>query len=147
MIHFFKELFAYNHHFNGELAAIFNEQADKVSEKSRQWFNHILNAHSIWNGRILQEPTSFGVWHMHEVNKLKEIDSSNYSSSIRILDQFDFGSEINYVTSKGDSYTNTVKDILFHIINHSTYHRGQIAGDFRQQGLEPLVSDYIFYKR
>ncbi|QLH28398.1 MAG: hypothetical protein HWD63_02710 [Candidatus Parvibacillus calidus] len=39
-----------------------------------------------------------------------------------------------------------MKDIIFHIINHSTYHRGQIAMEFRQSGLEPLNTDYIFYK-
>jgi uncharacterized damage-inducible protein DinB len=44
-------------------------------------------------------------------------------------------------------FTNTIKDILFHIINHSTNHRGQIAVDFRNNGLEPLVLDYVFYKR
>lgn len=54
---------------------------------------------------------------------------------------------IGYKTSKGDAFQNTVKDILFHIINHSTYHRGQIAANCKEYGIEPLMSDYIFYKR
>lgn len=44
-------------------------------------------------------------------------------------------------------FTNTIGDILFHIVNHSTYHRGQIASDFRESDIEPLNTDYIMFKR
>ena len=37
--------------------------------------------------------------------------------------------------------------MLFHFVNHSTYHRGQIASNLKEHGIEPLVTDYIFYKR
>ena len=49
--------------------------------------------------------------------------------------------------SKGETFSNKIKDILFHIINHSTYHRAQIATDLKQNGIEPINTDYIFYKR
>jgi uncharacterized damage-inducible protein DinB len=147
MIPFFKELFEYNHHFNQKLASVFSEEPDKIPEKSIKWFSHILNAHRVWNSRILPVEDKFGVWQMHEVNELMEIDRTNYIDSLKILDRENMESEIQYLTSKGDPFTNTVRDILFHVINHSTYHRGQIAADFRQHNLEPIVSDYIFYKR
>jgi uncharacterized damage-inducible protein DinB len=147
MIPFFKELFEYNHHFNQQLATVFEANADKIPEKSATWFSHILNAHQVWNSRILLDTNKFGVWEIHHVNELIKIDQDNYVNSIKILDQGSLQTEIKYVTSKGDPFTNTIRDILFHIINHSTYHRGQIAADFRQNGLEPIVTDYIFYKR
>ena len=59
----------------------------------------------------------------------------------------DFEKRIDYENSEGRLFNNTVQDILFHIINHSTHHRGQISTDFRQNGLEPLQLDYVFYKR
>lgn len=40
-----------------------------------------------------------------------------------------------------------IQQILFHIANHFTHHRGQIISDLRQNGIEPRISDYIFYKR
>ncbi|MDO1499494.1 DinB family protein [Winogradskyella maritima] len=54
---------------------------------------------------------------------------------------------MSYESSEGRLFANTVQDILFHIINHSAHHRGQIMMDLRQNGLEPLALDYIFYKR
>jgi uncharacterized damage-inducible protein DinB len=144
---FFKELFGYSHHFNQQLVTIFKEQRTSTPEKSVKLFNHILNAHQIWNSRIMQDQKPFGVWDIHPPEELKEIDHTNYTNSIRILEQPDLNNIIKYTTSKGNSYTNSVQDILFHIINHSTYHRGQIAMEFRQNGVEPLATDYIFYKR
>ena len=147
MITFFKELFEYNHHFNQKLASVFSENAGNVPDKSIKWFSHILNAHRVWNSRILPVEDKFGIWQTHDVVELIGIDRINYIDSIKILDQEKLETEIKYLTSKGDPFTNTIRDILFHVINHSTYHRGQIAADFREQGLEPMVTDYIFYKR
>ncbi|WP_185211767.1 DinB family protein [Sphingobacterium mizutaii] len=35
---------------------------------------------------------------------------------------------------------------MFHIINHSNYHRAQIATELRKQEIEPIQTDYIKYK-
>lgn len=147
MTNFFKELFAYSHHYNQQLVKIFLEQDDKKSEKSVIWFNHILNAHLIWNSRIMGENNTVKPWDMHAADELKEMDRVNHSSSLLILDSIEMYRPVEYGNLKGQRFTNTVRDILFHIINHSTYHRGQIAADFRQHGIEPLVTDYIIYKR
>ncbi len=145
MKEFFKELFEYSHHHNQMLWKVFNEH--QTTEKAVKLFNHILNAHQIWNYRIDPLETVPDVWEIRQMSNLKEIDRSNYEGTLRILDVFDFGKVINYKTSTGSNFSNSTRDILFHIINHSTYHHGQIAMDFRQSGLEPLASDFIFYKR
>jgi uncharacterized damage-inducible protein DinB len=144
---FFKELFEYNNHFNQKLADIFNESPDKTSEKAIKLFNHLLNAHQIWNNRIEPKQTPFGVWELNAVQDLKNIDASNYEQTLFILDNFDLNTPIKYTNSKGETFSNSIQDIYFHVINHSTHHRGQIASEFRQYGLNPLVTDYIFYKR
>ncbi len=144
---FFKELFQYSHYSNQRLYDLFNEHQGKTSEKSFSLFNHILNAHQIWNNRIQDKQITFGTWEVHTLHELKDMDTSNYEQSLQILEKFDVDSMIHYNNTKGEAFVNSVRDILFHVINHSTYHRGQIAADFRQHGLEPLITDYIFYKR
>lgn len=144
---FYRELFEYSHHFNQKLTDVFNDNPDKISKKSVKLFNHVLNAHQIWNNRIDPKQTPFGVWELHDTQDLKTIDKTNYEQTLQILDKFDLNETINYSNSKGQAFSNSIKDILFHVINHSTYHRGQVATEFKQYGLEPLVTDYIFYKR
>lgn len=144
---FFRELFEYNHHFNQELAKLFHENSDKVSERSIQLFSHVLNAHQIWNNRIDPQQPLYKVWDTHPIHRFEMMNATNFEHSQSILDNFEFDVKIDYVTSKGQPFSNDVRGILFHVINHSTYHRGQIATEFRIAGIEPLATDYIFYKR
>jgi uncharacterized damage-inducible protein DinB len=39
-----------------------------------------------------------------------------------------------------------VVDVLYHILNHSNYHRGQIAKDLRDHGLEVPSYNFITFK-
>ena len=55
MTTFFKELFQYSNHFNQLLISKLIENSDKVSEKTNQLQNHIINAHQIWNSRLLNK--------------------------------------------------------------------------------------------
>lgn len=144
---FFKGLFEYNHHYNQQLAALFVKHAATVDEKSLRLFSHILNAHRIWNSRLQQQASEYGVWDEHPVAQLAAIDQSNFDTTISLIDSMDPASTVIYTNTRGQSFSNNMNDILFHAINHSTYHRGQIASAWRAAGLEPLSTDYIFYKR
>ena len=48
--------------------------------------------------------------------------------------------KIIYKNMKGDSYENSVEEILFHLVNHGTYHRGQIITLLRTSGVAQVVS-------
>ena len=139
-------LFAYNHHSNQKVLKLVLEHPEEVSEKTINLVNHILNVHQIWNARILSEP-EFGIWQNHSWEMLWELNTKNHEKSLQILTELDVKAIIKYTTSKGVPYTNTVKDILFHLINHSTYHRAQIATELKNSGIEPENTDYIFYAR
>ncbi|MFX0555870.1 DinB family protein [Maribacter sp. CXY002] len=144
---FFNELFDYNFYCNKKII----DQClvmDTVPNKSQELFSHILNAHHIWNARILGKPSDFNPWETHPINAWGDIHYENQRTSFEIVTNADgFDKRIDYENSEGRLFTNTLQDMLFHIINHSTNHRGQIAVDFRSNQLEPLVFDYVFYKR
>lgn len=144
---FFKVLFEYNHHYNQLLTESFLQKADQIPLKAQALLSHMVNAHNIWNNRIEAKPMKYGVWQEHLILELKGIDFSNFEETLHIMDAYDLEKVINYSNSTGKSFRNNIKDMLFHVINHSTYHRGQIAFIMRQHGLEPISSDYIFYKR
>lgn len=121
---------------------------DMVPEKTKERFSHILNAHHIWNSRIVGKPHEYKVWQMHEMDDWADIHYENQRSSFEITSNAaDFEKRIDYENTEGRLFTNTLQDVLFHIINHSTHHRGQIAMDFRKNGIEPIPLDYIHYKR
>jgi uncharacterized damage-inducible protein DinB len=40
----------------------------------------------------------------------------------------------------------TLEDILFHLMNHENYHRGQVILCLQQRGFDPPNFDYVFLK-
>ena len=144
---FFNEIFDYNFYCNKKLieeCLVLNT----VPSKTISLFSHILNAHHLWNARILNKPSEFEVWQEHEIKDWADIHYENQRSSFEIVSNADnFDKRIDYENAEGRLFTNTLQDILFHIINHSTNHRGQIAVDFRNNDIKPIVSDYVYYKR
>lgn len=143
---FFQELFEYNHHCNQKLIEVVNENQMIVSGQTIRLLNHTLNVHQVWNFKCYPGQLSYGPWQIHPIQNLHTIDRINFEQSMQVLDQFNLNDVIHYTTSKGQPFDNTVCDILFHVINHSTYHRAQIATEFRQSGMEPVITDYIYYK-
>lgn len=144
----FNDLFEYNRHMNNELIRAMVQNRNTVPEKSVRWMSHILNAHEIYNCRM--QPAGYqppATWDLRELDELAAINENNFQITCGILRMFDFDTVIRYTTGKGIAMENSVRDILFHVINHSTYHRGQIATNFRETGLEPLVSDWVFYRQ
>ena len=143
---FFQELFRYNHHFNQQIVSVLVENPGRASEKCIRLLSHILNVHQIWNYKFYPALVAYGSWEIHDINDASETDKRNFEESMSILDKYDLDYVIQYKTTKGQVFNNSVRDILFQVINHSTYHRAQIATEFRQRGLEPLLTDYIYYK-
>lgn len=141
MKEFFNGLFEYTRFMNNELLKAISDRQDLVTDKTLEWMNHILNAHQIWNSRITGGQR-FGVWELHGLDELPGINENNHQASLAIIRDLELATIIEYTNTKGHVFKNSVRDILFHIVNHSTYHRGQIALDFRQNGLEPLETDY-----
>ncbi|MEM9646855.1 MAG: DinB family protein [Bacteroidota bacterium] len=144
---FLHQLFDYNFYCNKKLI----EQCtalDEVPEKCSKLFSHILNAHHTWNHRILDKSAEFEVWQVHDIGRWEDIHYENQRTSFEIVTNTDdFNKRIEYQNSKGRTYANDLKDILFHVINHSTHHRGHILAEFRASGITPDALDYIFYKR
>jgi len=144
---FLNQLFDYNFDCNKRLIEAFGKTAT-VSEKSGMLFSHILNAHHIWNNRILGKPVDYEVFQIHAYKAWADIHYENQRTTFEIITGADdFDKRIDYETTQGRLFTNSLKDILVHIVNHSTHHRGQISVDFRNNGQEPLPMDYIHYKR
>ena len=55
--------------------------------------------------------------------------------------------EIGYRNTKGEPFRTPAWQIVLHVVNHATYHRGQVAGMLRQLGHAPPGTDLITYYR
>jgi len=53
--------------------------------------------------------------------------------------------KITYVNFAGQTFVYALGEAMVHLVNHGTYHRGQVATLLRQLGKKPLSSDYLLY--
>jgi uncharacterized damage-inducible protein DinB len=143
----FQDLYQYSLKSNLTTIGLLENYGSEVPEKIIKNFSHILNAQHLWNHRIEGSKSSFKVWDIHSISQFREINASLFQQSFSIIAKEDFERQVNYINSQGESFANTVKEILFHVVNHSTYHRGQVMLQLRESGLEAISTDYIFYKR
>ena len=59
-----------------------------------------------------------------------------------------FDGTFDYKNLAGASFSSLRRDVLHHVLNHSTYHRGQLITMGRQLGIQnPPSTDYIFWAR
>lgn len=144
-----KDLLEYSHHYNVKLIEKFND-GDlhlAVPKEAVRLLSHILNAQKIWNLRMENSEKTQDVWQVYGKEEMLDIENENFERTLDLLEKLELDSELSYSATNGEAYVNKLMDIIFHLVNHSTYHRGQIAAVLRKAGLEPVASDFILYKR
>jgi len=63
------------------------------------------------------------------------------------LTQSDLDNELEYKTLKFGVYRNPLWQSMQHVVNHGTYHRGQVTTMLRQLGAEPILTDLMHFYR
>ncbi len=54
---------------------------------------------------------------------------------------------VAYTDLKGRSWSQPLWQLVLHVVNHGTHHRGQVAGFLRMLGHTPPPLDLVFYYR
>lgn len=52
---------------------------------------------------------------------------------------------VEYKNVKGETWRYPLWQQLYHVVNHSTYHRGQVTTMLRQLGAAPAATDFLVY--
>jgi len=110
--------------------------------------SHIANAQSIWTSRIMDIAPVVSVWQLHDLETCKSMLLQSGDSLKEIVENGASPDRIiTYKTMAGDPFETALTDILLHVFNHGTYHRAQIAKDLKNNGIQPVNTDYIQFAR
>lgn len=145
---YFLKLYEYNYWCNKRvLDALTSQQVD--DEKILSLMGHIVAAQFLWLYRIKGLPPAqvklWGKYTLPQLISMAEEIGTEWLAFIRETE--DFNRELTYKNYTGDPYVTNVEMIMIHLVNHSSYHRGQIAMQLRQKGFEPINTDFITYDR
>ena len=123
---------------------------EKKDERIGELLSHIVAGQKLWLGRILKRGVVVSPWDEIPVQECISQSTSVTAEWINLLESYtdkELDKRIEYMNTKGEKHVNTFRDIVMQVINHSTYHRAQIAQKVRSLGGIPAVTDYIVYQR
>jgi uncharacterized damage-inducible protein DinB len=134
---------------DAQLLAAVREHAGSVTDALRL-FGHVLAAEHLWLCRLESREPGVAVWPSLSVVECETLAGENargYQLYLEELGESGLASMVRYRNSKGDEYTNSVLDILTHVVIHGAYHRGQVARVIGGAGGQTPNTDYIAYIR
>lgn len=114
---------------------------------------HMLDAESIWWQRIrllekINRPSdTFSGTTDELINELLKQDKL-WLEYVEQAQEHIFNHEFIYNTSKKENFKQPTFQMLLHLFNHNTYHRGQLVTILRQLGVESIpATDFIVWSR
>lgn len=145
---YFLRLFQFNAWANQRVLHALERQ-NVSHEKILSLMGHIAAAEMLWLHRIKGLPKpNVKLWDNYSISELEamiEKIDHQWLEFIETTENFD--RELNYTNYTGDPFTNNVEAIIMHTANHASYHRAQVAMLLRQNGFEPVNTDFITYDR
>ncbi len=113
---------------------------------------HIAGAEKIWLERWTGKPNPAflkpeEVPSLHDVRTLWENVGYATAGFFGSMTDRKLQETFTMTTSSGERHTHTIAQALLHLVDHSTYHRGQIITMMRQMGITPPTTSMIVFFR
>ena len=131
-------------------SAQYNEKLLGSFSSLRLTLEHLLATEVVWlsrwEGHSLGDPPDYGG--CKDATSLRSLWNSFWhrqQSYLQSLTEEDLSQLVAIRTRSGIETVQPLRDTLVHVVNHSSYHRGQIATQIRQLGAKPPTTDYFIY--
>jgi uncharacterized damage-inducible protein DinB len=118
----------------------------------RDTLAHIYGGEWVWLERFQgRSPSSLpDTAQFADITSLRDRWSEHESrllGFVRGLSQVDLDRTMEYKTLKFGVYKNPLWQSMQHLVNHGSYHRGQVTTMLRQLGAEPIATDLMHFYR
>ncbi|MGA3314924.1 MAG: DinB family protein [Candidatus Korobacteraceae bacterium] len=113
---------------------------------------HVYAADRLWLGRVEGDPPAPFIVPEQDMN-LAVLRSDwpalleRWKRWAALLTEDSIHRDISYKSAKGDAFVTPIWQIVLHVVNHGTHHRGQASGFMRAMGhIPPSLELTAFYR-
>jgi uncharacterized damage-inducible protein DinB len=130
----------------------FNQKLGSSYSSVRDTLSHIFGVEWLWLERF-QGRSPSAIPDDAEYADVAKIKASwvafepTLLNFVRGLGQEDLDRIMEYKTMKFGVYRNPLWQSMQHLVNHGTYHRGQVTTMLRQLGAQPILTDLMHFYR
>jgi uncharacterized damage-inducible protein DinB len=143
-----RKLFIYNDWANRRIVAALKLNPN---EKPLKILAHLLITEKEYFERLYgKDSTGFDFWQdlsAEDCGRLAQENAERYERLLKRFDDEGLGQIARYKTSEGVPQENNFRELLTHVLFHSSIHRGNIILKMREENFAPPVIDYIIYLR
>jgi uncharacterized damage-inducible protein DinB len=146
--HHLAQLLRYNSWANQSLLTAIPPEVLDVPMKSsfptiRRTALHIWDAEWVWfervNGRSPGDlDLEFFDGPFEEALRRMRKQNDEWIAAVESRTDDELSASIDYLNIKGEPFTRTFDEIVMHVCNHSTFHRGQIVTMLRENGVTEI---------
>lgn len=114
---------------------------------------HMWDAESIWWQRLklaeqIERPGQLFSGNFEALQKKLLFQSGQWEQWVASASENQLQHVFAYQNSKREQFKQPVSEVLLHLFNHGTYHRGQLVTMLRQLGIEKIpATDFIVWSR
>jgi uncharacterized damage-inducible protein DinB len=103
-------------------------EARSPDERVYELASHILISSNTWLKRILDQTPEFNLWDKLTLENCHKLSQENYENwrKVILIKPEDKLEQHIFFQFKGSNSKLSLEDLFLHIVNHSSYHRGQI---------------------
>lgn len=153
-------LFEYNYWAKARIMSV----VERLTEE--QFTKNLGSSHSGIHGTLVHIVGAEHIWLSRWIGKseFKLLDPKDYLTRaimqekwdeveqrmgefVGSLTETDLSNVVTYKTTEGKQFSNPLWQMMQHMVNHSTYHRGQVVTMLRQLGVRPIGTDLITFYR
>lgn len=153
-----REIYGYNRWANAKVfEAVAPLAADQFVENLggsfpsiRDTLTHIVSAEWIWlerwrgrSPRALFAPADFPRSEILET-RWREIEADQ-RAFLETLTSERLAATVSYVNLQGQTWRYALWREMVHVVNHSSYHRGQVTNMLRRLGARPVPTDFLVF--
>ena len=109
---------------------------------------HLFGADRVWLARIESGPQEWpGTYDLAGLAADWTEVYRRWHAWAAGLDEVGAAERVSYRDMKGNPWISPIWQIVLHVVNHGTHHRGQVAGFLRTMGKTPPPLDLIAFYR
>ena len=142
---FFLDKFEYDFQSNKRWCKLLEENEEKLNEYILKSFSHLINVHHIWVSRLRGESPESFIDDKLPVDYWLKLCHENLLKTTDYLNNLDSNEKVSYHDEQGVMVSKDSIDILYHILNHSNYHRAQVSRELRLLGITPPSFNFISF--
>ncbi len=151
------KLFAYHQwaaaeslkHVKSSGEELYTRQGTNSFASIEEMTKHVIGVEKLWLQRMMGNPKPvFENFDVATVEKAIEAFSLLHAEMdlyFTSLTEAQWKETIDFQNMRGNDFSLTREEMLFTVINHASYHRGQVTSFLRQFGFSGIPLDYLYF--